>query len=91
MRDLVEDVEARLVLPVFAVGRVGDGSLDCTGDAVSEVEVEVHLDVWESICALEVADVSLSAEFRLDRLASMATGLLAMLLDWLDRSRSRRK
>lgn len=47
------------------------------------------------MCALEVADVSLSAEFRLDRLASIATGLFAILLaGWLDSvgdNRSRRK
>lgn len=83
MRDLVELVEARLSLPFLSEGRIGDESRDCVGEAVNEVEVEVHLDVCESMCALEVADVSLSAEFRLERLASMATGLFAMLLEWV--------
>lgn len=77
-------MEARLVLPDLREGRVGEGSLDCAGDAVTEVDAEVHLDCCESMCALEVADVSLSAEFRLDRLASMTTGLSAMLVvGWL--------
>ena len=38
-------MDVRLVLPVLSGGRVGDGSLDCAGEAVSEVEVEVHLEV----------------------------------------------
>lgn len=83
MRDLAGVVEPRFIRPVLTVRRAGDGSLDCVGDAVSEVDAEVHLDAWESTCALDVADVSLSTEFRLDRLASIATGLFAILLGWL--------
>lgn len=45
------------------------------------MDAEVHLDVCESMCALDVADVSLSAEFRLEMLASMAAVLFAMLLE----------
>jgi hypothetical protein len=60
----------RLVLPVFADGLEGDGSLEAKGEAVTDVVAEVHLDCCVSTFALEVADVSWSTEFRLDMLAS---------------------
>lgn len=72
LRDPAGVGDVRLALPVLAEGRVGDVSLDCAGDAVSEVEADVHFEACESIWALEVAEVSLSIEFRLDRLASIA-------------------
>jgi hypothetical protein len=76
-------MDARLVLPeVLAAVLVGDGSLDCVGEAVKDVEADVHLEGWLSRIALEGTDVSLSTEFRLETLASRpAVLLLAMVPD----------
>ena len=71
-RDIDPDVDVRLSPPGRTeAGRVGDEFLDSRGEGVNDVLVDVHLEGCVSTCALEVADVSLSTELRLDRLASM--------------------
>lgn len=70
LRDWAGDADARLDLPEGLVVLVGDGSLDWAGEAVRDVEADVHLEVCVSRTALDGTDVSLSAELRLERLAS---------------------
>jgi len=71
-------VFVRLCLVVLGAGLVGDGSRDKCGEPVTEVLVEVHFDCWVSILALDVAELSLSAELRLDILAS-SPGAVALV------------
>jgi hypothetical protein len=76
------DIDPRLILLVTLVVLDGDGSLDWAGEAVKDVEADVHLEGWVSWLALEGTDVSLSMEFRLDKLASKPAMLvLAMVAD----------
>lgn len=70
LRDWAGDADARLILPEGLVVLVGDGSLDWAGEAVRDVEADVHLEVCVSRTALDGTDASLSAELRLERLAS---------------------
>lgn len=65
------DVDVRLILPGRIAALVGEESLDAKGDAVNDVFVDVHLEGCVSIFALDVAEVSLSTELRLEKLASM--------------------
>lgn len=83
--DAGPDVDVRLVLPGRIAGLVGEDSRDTNGDAVNDVLADVHLEGWVSTFALDVAEVSLSAEFRLDTLVSILVVELAMvLLSWLE-------
>lgn len=66
LRDWAGDADARLIRPAGFVVLVGDGSLDWAGEAVRDVEADVHLEVCVSRTALDGTDVSLSAELRLD-------------------------
>ncbi|KAI1148016.1 hypothetical protein F4825DRAFT_116722 [Nemania diffusa] len=80
LRDCAGDMDARLGLPEVLVVRVGDVSLDSTGEAVRDVEAEVHLEAWVSGIALDGTDGSLSAEFRLEVLASRPVVWLAFAI-----------
>lgn len=74
-RDIDPDVDVRLILPGrTGADLVGDESLDARGEGVNDVLADVHLEGCVSTFALEVADMSLSTELRLDRLASMPEG-----------------
>lgn len=55
---------------------VGDGSLDWAGEAVTDVEADVHPEGCVSRLALDGTDVSLSTEFKLIVLASRPVVLL---------------
>ena len=75
-RDKDPEVDVRLILPGrTGADLVGDESLDARGEGVNDVLADVHLEGCVSMFALEVADMSLSTELRLDRLASMPEGL----------------
>lgn len=80
MRDCAGDIDARLVLPEALDVLAGDGSLDSAGEAVNDVEAEVHLEGCVSRFALDGTDVSLSREFRLDMLASRPAVLLVFAM-----------
>lgn len=83
--DTDPDVDVRLILPGRIAGLVGEDSRDTNGDAVNDVLADVHLEGCVSTFALDVAEVSLSTEVRLDRLASMAVVGFAMTVSsWLD-------
>jgi len=82
--DGADDIDPRLILLVTLAVLDGDGSLDWAGEAVKDVEADVHLEGWVSWLALEGTDVSLSTEFRLDKLVSKPEVLvLAMVADRL--------
>lgn len=87
-RDVDPDVDVRLSRPGRLADLVGEDSRDARGDAVSDVLADVHLEACVSTWALDVAEVSLSAEFRLDRLASKpdvcVVGFDMVALSWLD-------
>lgn len=68
------DVDTRFVLAVVLVTLVGDGSLDSAGEAVKDVEADVHLEGCVSRFALDGTEVSLSMEFKLEMLASRPAG-----------------
>lgn len=70
--DEADDTDTRPVLPDDLVVLEGDGSLDGAGEAVTEVEAEGCV----SRIALEGTDVSLSTEFRLEKLVSKPGVLL---------------
>ncbi|KAI0473289.1 hypothetical protein GGR56DRAFT_654053 [Xylariaceae sp. FL0804] len=78
LRDAVASADVRLGPRCLDVG---EASLDCTGEAVMDDEVEGHLDVCVSMLALEGTEVSLSRrssmEFRLETLASRPAFLSA--------------
>ncbi len=82
-------MDVRLSLPGRIAGLAGEESLDAKGDVVKDVLVDVHLEACVSTFALDVTDVSLSTELRLDRLASIpAVGVVGFamarrLSDWL--------
>lgn len=83
--DTDPDVDVRLILPGRIAGLDGEDSRDTNGDAVNDVLADVHLEGCVSTFALDVAEVSLSTDVRLDRLASMAVVGFAMIVSsWLD-------
>lgn len=53
--DLLVDI--RLALPLLGKCLVGEGSLEPKGEAVSEVALDVHREVWVSTFALELPDI----------------------------------